>query len=388
MTKKVLLIGINGVYNYGCEAIVRGTVNILKQYNPALDVYYASYNYEDDVRRLSGCEVNILKRPPRRRWSYQNIKRKFLSYMRIRYEVPYDSDGWTEKFDCIFSVGGDIYTLNPQKGYNSSLAVFCEKCQQRGIPYVLWGASVGPFDANPAAYSFYKRHLSKASLIVAREKVTVAYLRSMEITENVVLAPDPAFFVAPEKKPEKVITVTSRVIGINLSPLSGLFRYSCLEEALKKQAKVVEALLREGKRILFLPHVLSDTYSDNDLWYLTCLYDSIPEEYRPGIEVVNTDPGFVGIKERMLECDVVIAARMHCAINAVSAGVPVLFLSYSAKAKGMAEYVYGSEKRVIDLEQFENIPEWIELLGDLSVRPDLEKLRSYDFSGLFRRLNL
>lgn len=124
------MIGINGVYNYGCEAIVRGTVNILKQYNPALDVYYASYNYEDDVRRLSGCEVNILKRPPRRRWSYQNIKRKFLSYMRIRYEVPYDSDGWTEKFDCIFSVGGDIYTLNPQKGYNSSLAVFVKNASK------------------------------------------------------------------------------------------------------------------------------------------------------------------------------------------------------------------------------------------------------------------
>ena len=30
MMEKVLLIGIDGVYNYGCEAIVRGTVEILK----------------------------------------------------------------------------------------------------------------------------------------------------------------------------------------------------------------------------------------------------------------------------------------------------------------------------------------------------------------------
>ena len=28
--KNVLLVGIDGVYNYGCEAIVRGTVKILK----------------------------------------------------------------------------------------------------------------------------------------------------------------------------------------------------------------------------------------------------------------------------------------------------------------------------------------------------------------------
>ena len=50
--RNVLLIGIGGVYNYGCEAIVRGTVNILKSINPEVKISYASYNYEDDVQRL------------------------------------------------------------------------------------------------------------------------------------------------------------------------------------------------------------------------------------------------------------------------------------------------------------------------------------------------
>ena len=44
MMEKVLLIGIDGVYNYGCEAIVRGTVEILKAVNPKIEVTYASYN--------------------------------------------------------------------------------------------------------------------------------------------------------------------------------------------------------------------------------------------------------------------------------------------------------------------------------------------------------
>ena len=43
--RNVLLIGIGGVYNYGCEAIVRGTVNILKSINPEVKISYASYNY-------------------------------------------------------------------------------------------------------------------------------------------------------------------------------------------------------------------------------------------------------------------------------------------------------------------------------------------------------
>lgn len=50
--KKVLLIGIGGVYNYGCEAIVRGTVNILKTIDNRIEVYYASYNYEDDMKSV------------------------------------------------------------------------------------------------------------------------------------------------------------------------------------------------------------------------------------------------------------------------------------------------------------------------------------------------
>ena len=48
----VLLIGIGGVYNYGCEAIVRGTVEILRKVNPQIQIAYASYNYVDDKRRL------------------------------------------------------------------------------------------------------------------------------------------------------------------------------------------------------------------------------------------------------------------------------------------------------------------------------------------------
>ena len=59
--KKVLLIGIGGVYNYGCEAIVRGTVNILKTIDNRIEVYYASYNYEDDIKRLNGCDVKIIR---------------------------------------------------------------------------------------------------------------------------------------------------------------------------------------------------------------------------------------------------------------------------------------------------------------------------------------
>jgi len=42
---------------------------------------------------------------------------------------------------------------------------------------------------------------------------------------------------------------------------------------------------------------------------------------------------------------------MHCAINAIEAGVPTIFIAYSQKAVGMAEYVYGNKKWVIPIEK-------------------------------------
>ena len=55
--ERVLLIGISGTYNYGCEAIIRGTVNIIRAVNPRAEIAYASYNYEDDKHRLKDCDI-------------------------------------------------------------------------------------------------------------------------------------------------------------------------------------------------------------------------------------------------------------------------------------------------------------------------------------------
>ena len=46
------LYGIGGVYNYGCEAIVRGTEIILRKKWPNIQIKYASLRPEDDKRRI------------------------------------------------------------------------------------------------------------------------------------------------------------------------------------------------------------------------------------------------------------------------------------------------------------------------------------------------
>lgn len=127
--KNVLLIGIGGVYNYGCEAIIRGTVSILKSINPEITVSYASYNYEDDIKRLRDCDIHIVKRQRPRRWSFKNIIRKLLSLVGIRNILSYDSTNWLDDYDTVFSIGGDIYTLDHNGNYDASLPLFLENAR-------------------------------------------------------------------------------------------------------------------------------------------------------------------------------------------------------------------------------------------------------------------
>lgn len=383
--KNVLLVGIGGVYNYGCEAIIRGTVNILHAMDPNIKVSYASYNYKDDVKRLTDCNVTIINRPKRKRWNIHNIIRKLLSFLQYEYIVPYDSLGWVQKYDTLFSIGGDMYTLNSDGDFNKSLPLFCERCAALGLKYVLWGASVGKFEKNPAALAFYKKHLLKVDLLVIREKISFEYLKSLCVQNPVILAPDPAYFVATEiRKEEKAV---KRVIGLNLSPLSALYEYNNIEIAIERQAQAIIRLIEKmDVDIILLPHVISPDYYDNDLCYMRDIYEKLPQRYKIKVSLVDTDPSFIGLKYEIMKCDYVIAARMHCAVNALSMGVPSIFLAYSEKAKGMSEYIYNSRKPVIALSQFEETVYLTNLLEKWDYSSKIEKIRKFNFKVILDSL--
>ena len=131
--------------------------------------------------------------------------------------------------------------------------------------------------------------------------------------------------------------------------------------------------------------MISPNPNDNDLLYLRKIYESVPSEYQAKITLVDTDPQFIGIKSYLSRCDYVVAARMHCAINAITLSVPTLFLSYSEKAKGMAEFIYNSKDFVISLEDFEN-PQLIACkLQNLDSVSQLKRIKGFDYKVIFNK---
>lgn len=386
--KNILLIGINGVYNYGCEAIIRGTYNILKQCHPDANITYASYNYEYDKNRLRDLDLNILDRKHIGKWSMRNITRKALSFLGIKYENPFDNHKVFAAYDYVFSIGGDMYTLNSDNSYNACLPEFMEKLQKAGAKYILWGCSVGPFEKNSDALKYFKKHLSNVDLIIAREFETINYLKQLGIENNVRFAPDPAFMVEGPTKTTPTAGWKNLTIGINLSPLSASYEYGDIKNAIAIQCNIISKLIkRYDANIILLPHVLSNSSFDNDLTYLSDLKNCLSEDDSKRVSVISNDPGFIGLKNQILNCDFVLAARMHCAINAVTCGVPTLFISYSKKAVGLNQFIYGNNNNVLSVKEFADfdlLTKKIDrLIKEINDKPmNLNKIQSFNYGDI------
>lgn len=349
-----LLIGIGGVYNYGCEAIVRGTERILHHWYPHMRIAYASPRAGDDGRRLAACPVHVVPRPLIGRYHPKNVARKALSLMGFKWTPMRDRTATIRGYDAVLSIGGDLYTIQRDGAGPDALIKLGDVCKLQGVPYVVWGASIGPFETDARLKARVTEHLARVHLVTARESTSVAYLKQLGITQNVVPCADPAFTVAPEVVAPQVRHRGTPRIGLNLSPLSAIQCGLSLAESAVQQAGAIQRLMDAyAATIVLLPHVVCDfNVLDDDRRYLARVRDLLPASLRSRVDLVADDPGFIGIKHHITECDLVIAARMHCAVNAVSAHVPALILAYSSKASGMGRYIYGNDQWSVPLAEF------------------------------------
>src|SRR3546814_18392948 len=66
-----------------------------------------------------------------------------------------------------------------------------------GRPVFLWGASVGPFEAEPHFVPAIRHHLMRMSGIMVRERVSYDYLTQKLGLTNVTMMAVPAFTLSP-----------------------------------------------------------------------------------------------------------------------------------------------------------------------------------------------
>lgn len=339
---KYIVYGNGDSGNHGCEAIVRGTKALLGG-----DIRIHSIGVEQDEKYGLGQIAQI--RPARTKVS-RNLQ--FLyAYFKMKITGKYiDLDAMEylksihegkEMTNLALSVGGDNYCYKGTEIYRYLNQIY----HKNGFKTVLWGCSVEPDIVIEPETS---EDLCRYNLIVARESITYEAIKG--IGANVILAPDPAFFMEPQLCKIDSRLLSNNIIGINISP----HILKCARDnkiAYENYLELIKYILRDtDATIALIPHVVWETNDDRKV--LKQLYKDSGESDRVVLVEDHTAPELKYIISR---CRLFVGARTHATIAAYSSLVPTLVVGYSVKARGIAKDLFGTEEKyVIPVQELDN----------------------------------
>ena len=337
---RYILYGNGTAGNHGCEAIVRGTQTVLGgqptvvSHKKDEDIKYHLDDISQICSSVSG-KRNYLE------WLYAYIHLK-----RTGDYVPMDGIAFLDTIRQLrgeaklaISIGGDNYCYGDTGIYEYLNKVY----HKNGFRTALWGCSM-----EPEVVEKVKDDLNRYNLIAARESITFEAMK--KVCDHVVLAPDPAFFMASEEC-ELPMQFEKPIIGINASPM--ILSYEKNQGmTYQNYCNLISYILKETEyNIALIPHVVWDTNDDRKV--LRKLYDECgcPERV-----VLVEDHSAPQLKYIISKCEMFIGARTHATIAAYSTTVPTLVVGYSVKARGIARDLFGTEEKYVIPVQSLNEP--------------------------------
>ncbi len=364
----IVLAGTGSLLNYGCEAIVQGTYNMLQHHWPECELVVASDNEVYDQKLFDGRK-NIRFIPAKKRFTPYRIAKGVIRRLGIGSGSPVRLDHKIiDTCDIFLSAGGDNFAQAPDGTLYyilQDLMKMGDRVHKKNKFYTLWGASVGPF--NKTNEAIIARHLGKADCLFPRELISYNYLKKLGFDETKVsLIADPAFWMEPEPFSSQPIKKAKSdfVIGLNISPLATYHSFDG-KEGTAKIFFAFDFLLRHipNARFLCIPHVMIDQGGPQDDFTFMQEY-ARESEFTKRIEVLDFGLGARKTKAVISRCDMLIAARMHCCVAGISSSTPTLFLTYSQKGEGMVEYAYGDLKPSLPIREItgKNLLNRVEML--------------------------
>jgi colanic acid/amylovoran biosynthesis protein len=355
---RFLLIGNANCANRGCAAIDASTLEILSRRFPGSGFMLCPFSHPQGPHYDSSNKwsydvqtkyIASLKSP----WSPKLVmfavvtllNQKLGTYLRIRH-ILREAD----EYICSLQLGGDNYSLDYE--VPAKRIAMDELLMQRGVPVVLWGASVGPFSAHPAFERRMAMHLKRLALICARESLTVEYLKSIGVEANVRQVADPAFTL-PEKEPVLPDYISRildrRPLGINLSPLMVNYLKIGYASWSRTASEHIASFLDSGTdNVILVPHVMQP--GNNDWSFLADVAKQLAS-YGDRVALAPDNLNASEYKWVIARCRAFVGARTHATIAAYSSCVPVISIGYSLKARGISRDIYGSEEWNIPVKQ-------------------------------------
>lgn len=332
---KYFLFNHVGSLNHGCEAIVRGTVNIISNADSNAEFVLSSFAPETDSGILEVEKRSFVTRPLtafEKLVSAFNVK--IMNSEEYALKKMYsEMKAQAQDCDICISIGGDTYCY----GDNHGIQVFTRELKKSGKKVVLWGASIGEEDLDDNKLL----SLGDFDAIFTRESLTYELLKNKNVNKKIFLNPDPAFCM--ERDDVNLIEGFSKenTLGLNVSPLVEGYN----PEITKITVDFIKYIIENtALKILLIPHVVED--GNNDYEYMMNFYEKFRETGR--IDILPSNLNAKQYKGYIANTRFFIGARTHATIAAYSSGVPTAVLGYSVKSRGLAKDLFGEERFVLN----------------------------------------
>jgi len=356
-----LLVGHAGFWNRGCEAILETTSRLLSEWFDEATFTVVSFDWANDRRYAKGWERVTFRNIVPEKWRsphwYVKTARRVLHFPSGDWRAMHRHlRGEYRKADAVLSVGGDNYTTDYSDfpGYYLDVLKYAK---EQGTKGVIWGASVGPFDDAEVRRKVVEV-LKSTSLITARESLTIEYLASLGVGENVRAVADSAFLLEPVQSPAALsygIGEGAKWLGICASSM--LWHYLSDEGNRDRSSVLVEFIDRAVEEFDFsvalIPHVVDTRdaapLSRNDHAFLGTIAERVKR--RDKVALVGPSLRAGEMKYVISRCRFFIGSRTHSTISALSSGVPTISLSYSMKSRGINQDVVGNQDFVLPVAE-------------------------------------
>ncbi|MGX7724530.1 polysaccharide pyruvyl transferase family protein [Rhodococcus sp. 5G237] len=283
--------------NLGVQALAAGTRQLARRLAPEASVEFLSYGGIGGSPRLG------LKSIVGASIGGSSTLTRFLS-----------------QFDLVIDTGAgdsfaDIYGMRR----HVEMSLLRNLVSRLGIPLVMGPQTVGPFE-HKMATALASWSIRNAALVIGRDSVSVNTAR--RIHSGVITHGSDVVFLIEQPTDKCRHDVILNVSGLlwNENPHVDAVYYRSVV------TRLVASIKESGHELTLLAHVLDSDNADNDMVAIRELQKSTGEDFRV-VQPTDLDHA----RAEISGANVLIASRMHAALNALSTGVPAIPWAYSRK---------------------------------------------------------
>ena len=283
--------------NLGVRALGRGSLDLLSAAHPGAEFEVMNYG----------------SRPAAINWSPRTL-------LKNRVKASTGMMEWLSSFDVYWDTrSGDSFADIYGFDRHLTMSLIHEFAAQAGAQCVMAPQTIGPFGKRASRW-LAARNLKRSSLVFARDPksadAAAALGRPVDaLTTDLVFAID-------QPPPATARDVILNVSGLLWQPNP----HVDYEEYRRSVRLTIEGLISDGRTITLLPHVIKSRDPDSDI----VAVETIHAEYDGEFELL-LPASLDEARSALSSAQVVIGARMHACLNALSTGTPAVAMAYSRK---------------------------------------------------------